>query len=91
MQLYFDTRGENRDAREPMGTVTGLMNADATTHAPPLLRLEWGSLSLKCVLESATEEIISLFPDGKPSRARLQVTFRESKSLAELQEEQNRE
>ena len=91
MLLYFDSRSENRDVRELTIAVARLMNVDAALHAPPVLRLEWKGLSLKCVLESATEEVISLYPDGRPSRARMHVNFKEAKSLAELQEEQNRD
>jgi hypothetical protein len=91
MVMYFDARNENRDVRELTNNVAGLLNVDRATHTPPVLRFEWKGVSLKCVLESATEEIISLFPDGKPSRAKLQVTFREARTLEELQEEQDRE
>ena len=91
MVMYFDARNENRDVRELTNNVADLMKVDRASHAPPVLRFEWKGLSLQCVLESAIEEIISLFPDKKPSRARMQVTFKEMKTLAELLEEQNRE
>jgi len=65
--MYFDARNENRDVRELTSDVTSLMKVDRATHAPPVLRFEWKGLSLQCVLESAAEEIISLFPDGRPS------------------------
>ncbi len=91
MVMFFDARNENRDVRELTNSVSGLMNVDRDTHAPPVLRFEWKGLSLTCVLESATEEIISLFPDGRPARAKLQVSFKEMRTLADLQEEQNRE
>jgi hypothetical protein len=67
------------------------MSVDQATHAPPVLRFEWKEFSLRCVLESATEEIISLLPDGRPSRAKMSVTLKEARTLAELQEELNRE
>lgn len=91
MVMYFDARNENRDVRELTNSVTGLMNVDRATHAPPVLRFEWKGFSLRCVLENATEEIISLFPDRRPSRAKVQVTFKEMRTLQDLQEEQNRE
>ncbi len=87
MAMYFDTRNENRDVRELTNEVARLMKVDRATHAPPALRFEWKGLSLQCVLESATEEIISLFPDGRPARARMQTTFKEMRTLTELQEE----
>jgi len=91
MVMFFDARNVNRDVRELTNDVAGLMNVDRATHAPPVLRFEWKGFSLRCVLESATEEIISLFPDGRPSRAKMQVTFKEMRTVAELLEEQNLE
>ena len=91
MQLYFDARSENRDVRQLTQVVAGLMSVDQATHAPPVLRFEWQGFSLRCVLESATEEIISRFSDGRPSRAKMPVTLKEARTLAELQEELNRE
>ena len=89
LALVFDARAENRDVRESMQAIAGLMGVDQATHAPPLLRFEWKEFSLKCVLEGATEEITSPYPDGRPSRARLQVTFKEARTLAELQDDLN--
>jgi Contractile injection system tube protein len=91
MVLYFDARNENRDVRELTDNVAHLMKVDRATHAPPALRFEWKGLSLQCVLESATEEIISLFPDGRPARAKLHASFKEMRTLADLQEELARE
>lgn len=91
MEMYFDARDENRDVRESTNDIARLMKVDRALHAPPVLRFEWKGFSLKCVLESATEEIISLFPDGRPARAKVHATFKEMKTLAELQEELARE
>lgn len=85
--MTFDARGENRDVRELTSDVVRLMKVDPAIHAPPVLRFEWKGVSLQCVLEGAEEEITSLFPDGRPARARLHATFREMRTLAELQEE----
>ena len=91
MVMYFDARSENRDVRELTDDVAHFMKIDQSRHAPPLLRFEWKGRSLQCVLESATEEIISLFPDGRPARAKLHASFKEMRTLAELQEELARE
>jgi len=56
-----------------------------------VLLFQWKGVSLKCVLESMAEEIISLFPDGRPSRARMHVTFKEMRTQADLLQEENRE
>ena len=68
-----------------------LMKIDRASHAPPTLRFEWKGVALPCVLEGATEEITSLFPDGRPARARLHASFKETRTVAELQEELARE
>lgn len=91
MVIYFDARNENRDVRESTNVVAGLMKVDRASHSPPVLQFEWKGLSLQCVLERATEEITSLYPDGRPARARMHATFEEMRTLAELQEELARE
>jgi len=91
MAMYFDARNENRDVRELMKSVADLMNVDDQIHAPPVLLFQWKGISLKCVLESMAEEIISLFPDGRPSRAKMHVTFKEMRTQADLLQEGNRE
>lgn len=85
--MYFDARNEDRDVREMTNEVAGLMMVDSALHAPPVLRFEWQGVSLQCVLESATEEITSLYADGRPARAKVHATFKEMRTLAELQQE----
>jgi hypothetical protein len=65
------------DVRELTGRITGLMDIDPTTHAPPVLLFTWGSLSFTCVLAKASQRFIMFRSDGVPLRARLQVTFNE--------------
>jgi hypothetical protein len=85
--LSFDGRATNADVAESMSQVAKLMRVDRDTHAPPVLSFEWQSQSLQCVLESAVEEFRSVFPDGRPSRGRMHVVFKESRTLAQLQQE----
>ncbi len=90
--LDFDGRATGTDVRQPMRDVTSLMNVDRDTHAPPVLSFEWTGFSLRCVLErSVAESFRSLFPDGRPSRGRMRVAFRESRTIEELLEESRRE
>ena len=91
MVLYFDSRDAGTDVRQLTQRVSDLMQVDGQAHTPPVLRFEWQGFSLKCVLESADEKIVSLFPDGKPSRARMQVALKEMRTQADLLEEENRE
>jgi hypothetical protein len=89
--LSFDGRSTHTDVRQLMRDVTGLMDVDRDTHAPPVLSFEWKGRSFQCVLERAVEEFRSVFPDGRPSRGRLHVVFRESRTLEQLEEEIRRE
>jgi hypothetical protein len=89
--LSFDGRATNTDVRQLMAPVTELMNVDGHTHAPPVLSFDWRGQSFRCVLESAVEEFRSVFSDGRPSRGRLRVVFREHRTLAELEREAGRE
>lgn len=87
-ELLLDTYEEHRedsrtvnqagqDVRDFVRRITDLMNIDPTTHAPPVLLLTWASLSLPCVLTSATANYVMFLADGTPVRARLAVTFTE--------------
>jgi LysM repeat protein len=65
------------DVRTLTSKITGLLDINADTHAPPVLLFTWGSLSFTCVLAKASQKFIMFRPDGIPVRARLQVTFNE--------------
>jgi hypothetical protein len=65
------------DVRDLTRKVTGLMEINSKTHAPPLLMFTWGSLSFECVLARVSQRFIMFLPDGTPVRARLQTTFNE--------------
>jgi len=74
----------NSDVRELTRKITGLMDIDPTTHAPPVIIFTWGSLSFTCVLARANQRYVMFRSDGVPVRARLNVTFNEF-SNAELE------
>jgi LysM repeat protein len=65
------------DVRILVRRITGLLDIDRTTHAPPVLLFAWASLSFTCVLARANQRFIMFRADGTPVRARLQVTFNE--------------
>jgi hypothetical protein len=92
MVLHFDGRPTNTDVRQSMKQVMDLMNIDRSTHVPPVLSFEWTGFSFQCVLERGTvESFRSLFPDGRPSRGRMHVTFRESLTVQQLLQEAGRQ
>lgn len=93
MELLLDTyeahdgpgaNGALSDVREQVRKIVGLMDIDASTHAPPVVVFTWGSLSFTCVLARASQTFIMFRPDGVPVRARVQVTLNEFRN-AELE------
>lgn len=84
-----------KDVRVETGRVYRLLKIDPETHAPPRCHLLWGgklfsygsNLSARCILESVSEEFQLFSPGGVPLRAKLNVSFREYKTLEDdLQE-----
>ena len=96
MELFFDTTEYGmvdnvRDVRLETGKIYQLLKINSNTHAPPRCTLFWGdqlfsfgsSLSPRCILESVSEEFNLFSPSGIPLRAKLNVTFREYKTVEE--------
>lgn len=88
MELLVDTYEGHRsgsrtvseagqDVRSLTRRITGFLDINADTHAPPILLFTWGSVSFRCVLAKMSERLIMFLPTGIPVRARLQVTFNE--------------
>lgn len=63
------------DVREYTSRVYNLMIVDKSTHAPPLLKIEWGSLIFKGYLVECTQKFTKFNELGKPVRAVLDVAF----------------
>lgn len=95
MELFLDTYEAHReggrqvnaagdDVRPLVSQVTGLMDIDATTHAPPVVLFTWGTLTFTCVLARAVQRFVMFLPSGTPVRARVQVTLNEFRN-AELE------
>jgi hypothetical protein len=78
MELLFDTYEDQRDVREHTDRIYGLLGIERTTHAPPICVFRWGSgFSLRCILERVSGRFTLFFPDGRPARATLTVSFKE--------------
>ena len=102
MELFFDTTdagmtGNVTDVRSLTGPVYQLLKVNGELHAPPRVRLQWGtaghltsqasSTSPWLLLESASQELNLFSPEGVPLRAKLTVTFREAWTIeAQLQD-----
>jgi Contractile injection system tube protein len=96
MELFFDTTKNGMmdpvtDVRTETRKVYELLKINSETHAPPRCWLFWGdqlfsfgsSLSPDCIVESVSEEFNLFSPRGIPLRAKLNVTFREYKTIEE--------
>jgi LysM repeat protein len=77
MELFFDTSDEARDVREETEKVVRLATIDSELHAPPPVSVSWGSLLFTGVLSSVNQTFNRFLSDGRPVRARLNVTWSE--------------
>ncbi len=77
MELFFDTYEKRRDVRDETQKVVRLLDIDPDLHAPPIVRIAWASLQLRCVLARAAQKFIVFLEDGRPVRAKVTVTFNE--------------
>lgn len=83
MDLFLDTSEEGSDVRDHTDRIHELLEVDEELHAPPVCRFVWGTLSFTCVVQNASMSYTMFLPDGVPVRARVDVTFREYRSLGE--------
>lgn len=97
LELFFDTTKHGMvdpvvDVRAETNKVYQLLKVNSETHAPPRCELLWGGKNLffhgessfsRCVVESLSEEFNLFSPSGIPLRAKLNVTFREYKTIDE--------
>lgn len=77
MELFFDTTDAARDVREETEKVVRLSTIDSELHAPPPVTISWGSLLFTGVLSSVNQTFSRFLSDGRPVRARLDVTWSE--------------
>lgn len=77
MELFFDTFEAQDDVRTRTSQIFNLLAINSDLHTPPVLRVTWGTLDFRCVLAKVNQKFIRFFSDGRPGRARLNVTFNE--------------
>lgn len=65
------------DVRPLVRKVTGLLDIDPATHAPPVVMFVWASFSFTCVLTRAVQKYTLFRADGAPVRATVSVSFTE--------------
>lgn len=91
MELFFDTTDRRTDVRNETQKVVDLLKIDRDLHAPPVVRVAWGTLQLRCVLTRANQKFVKFLEDGRPMRARVTVTFSEFVDLEREAREVNRQ
>ena len=91
MELFFDTTDARTDVRVQTQKVVDLLKIDPQLHAPPVLRVAWASLQLRCVLTRANQKFLKFLEDGRPTRARITVNFSEFIDLERELKETNRQ
>jgi len=82
MDLFFDTTDLGVDVRMFTDRIVGLMNLEATTHAPPRLLFVWGSLIFPCMLQSVSQQFDYFNAFGIPLRAKLRVSLQSYETMA---------
>ncbi len=82
VELLFDVYGnrgdeEPDDVRELTDRINRLLLVDGDRHAPPVVRLAWGTITFTAVVERSNTTFTLFASDGVPVRARVDLTFRE--------------
>jgi nucleoid-associated protein YgaU len=77
-ELLFDvtTDPDVEDVREVTGDFARLARIVPTTHAPARIRVVWGPLDFKAVVESVSEQFTLFAPAGTPLRSRLTLALK---------------
>lgn len=74
------TAAKALDVRDYMWKVSMLMLVDDDLHAPPVVRISWGSLQFDGYLINCKQEFVKFNELGMPIRAWLDCTFQETAS-----------
>jgi hypothetical protein len=81
MELFFDTydeSGTEKNVSRKTDEITALLAVDPKLHAPPVVKIEWGSfVEFTGVLERANTRFTLFDKEGTPIRARMDVTFKQ--------------
>jgi hypothetical protein len=91
MELFFDTVDAGTDVRDRIADIKRLLEIDSDLHAPPVVQISWGSLQFRGVLASANQTFVKFLHDGRPVRARVNVTFNEFVDLGRESRAVNRQ
>jgi nucleoid-associated protein YgaU len=74
---------EAKSVNARIAEIFKLLEIDASLHAPPPVRFDWGTMKFSAVIEKISRKVTMFHPDGTPARATLSVSFKEYRTLAE--------
>jgi Contractile injection system tube protein/LysM domain len=77
MDLFFDTYESGIDVRQFTDRLTGLLQTQPSTMAPPVLLFVMGSFIFQCVLVEAAQRFTMFAFDGTPARSTVSARFHE--------------
>lgn len=95
LELFFDTYDDESAQKKSVCNYTDklfkLTLVNEEKHRPPVCELSWGTSGVffKCVLEKMDQQFLLFMEDGTPVRAKCQCTFKEWRTNAEDQRNQN--
>jgi nucleoid-associated protein YgaU len=90
MELFLDdftdpsgkqTATPQRSVKDRLEDLANLLNIDSDLHAPPPVRFSWGALEFTGVIDKLSRKIVLFQPDGTPARARVNISFKEYRTL----------
>jgi nucleoid-associated protein YgaU len=84
MDLFFDSYEKRTDVSKETEKIYNLLMIDPDTHAPPICKIHWGSLTRNVVLDHVSGKFTLFLSDGTPVRATLSVSFKEYIDIDEL-------
>jgi nucleoid-associated protein YgaU len=84
MELFFDTYEERTNVTSETQNIYSLLDVEATTHAPPICGIRWGSFHFTGVLDNVSGQFTLFLSNGTPVRATLNVVFKEYLDVAQL-------
>ena len=85
------TGAAKKSVKERIDDLTKLMDIDSKIHAPSPVRFQWGPLLFVGVIDKLARKVSLFQGDGKPARARLTVSFKEYRTLADQLQQPRRE
>lgn len=78
---------EPKDVTQMTNKVANLVQIKGELHRPPMIEFAWGSLHFKGIITDVKQNFTMFLPDGKPVRARLELTIKSVTDIAAKKKE----